>query len=282
MRPGLASLVGDIVTAVDAPPTTAVFPAVDRQTWSLDQARLERWDGAQLRVARVVASPSWRLSLERVLARGEFQPDVAGFLASFAISDLGALRSKAFGSRADALQSLANSKDPRPAQNELLRLANVGETVGALLSDPDLLPGVTRELTELGAACDAATATMSASLTAALLASQYHEQQTELERRGLLEQGQRRLAATAAALVLPTIVVGYAGANFVAPAPEDRWWAALATAGGAILAAVLGIALAFAVSKASPKAARGYLAGSGDGERGTLDTRVDCRPELVP
>jgi hypothetical protein len=259
----LSSLLDSALALVETPANTTILPAVDRRSWTLAQASLEEWRGDHLRIVRLSTSAEALLaSLDSVAGRGDLDADVVAFLANLAASDLNALRRRAMDARRDALEALAAREDEQPAQEELLRLAGVAQSAEALAAEPSLPRPITSNLADLAASCETATTTMSASLTAAVLAAQYRAERAESERRILIEQGQRRLAAIAAALILPTIVVGFAGANFFAPAPGQRLWTALLTAGGSLLAAIVGVELARLItgpSRRFPEIA-GYLA----------------------
>src|SRR3954447_20606722 len=145
--------------------------------------------------------------------------NVAAFLEARALEELGELRRHAMESRLESLQALAETANGEPAQHEILRLARVAEVAVKLESTTASAP-IRRALRDIVTACEAATATMSASISAALLMIQHRVDQSEGLRREALENGQRRLSAAAAALVLPTLVIGVAGANFITPADD--------------------------------------------------------------
>jgi hypothetical protein len=248
----LAPILDQALDLVDTPPTTRVIPAVDRQSWTLGPASIEEWSAGALRIVRVFTNELDRLALEDAAARGELRRDVPVFLMKRIAADLVGLRRRAMDSRRDALEALANDEDASPAQDELLRLASVAQSAEALRATPTLSWDLRRRLTDLSVACETATTAMSASLTAALLAAQHRTEKAEADRRELIELVQRRLASVAAALVLPSIVVGVAGANFIVPTSADRWWVAVLTAGAAVLAVVAGMTFAAFISTSRP------------------------------
>ena len=148
-----------------------------------------------------------------------------------------------------------------PAQDELLRLALVAQAAETLAATRQLESPVGQSLRSLSLASDTAIRTISGSLTASLLLAQRAADRRAEASAIRSLQGQQRLAAGAAALVLPTIVVGYAGANFVAPAASDRYWSAGLTAGLALIAFVTGGRLAWSLLTAPQANLRRYLLG---------------------
>jgi hypothetical protein len=265
-RPGLEPIIRAAASLVQLSSRQTLIPLTDAGTWTLGRVELQEWSGNGLAVSRAATHDSELQRLELHVARFSFDADFRGYLDSRSDIGIGELQRHAIDERLNALQELTSNEDGGPAQAEILRLTRVTAAAEELLADKSLDPSAKQRLATLLRACETTTATMSASLTAALLAAQHNTDRSESKQRKAVELAQQRIAATAAALVLPSLVMGYAGANFVVPAPDDRLWIALLTTGVALLAGVIGAYFAYnigSIRTSTTKSAARFLALSG-------------------
>jgi hypothetical protein len=237
-------------------PDQTLLPAVDRRSWLLSQTNIDRWETASITVVRATTDSSATLvAIEDVALLGDLA-DVSATFLDIARSELTALRSRAMEARRHALEVLAREENVDAAQQEIVRLSIVAQRAEAIASSGTVAQDIQSDLRDVVTACESATTTLSASLTAALLVVQHRGERADADRRKLIEDGQRRIAATAAALVLPTIVVGFAGANFFQPGADSRLWTGLLTVGLSVILAVIGVRVAQTVATAGAESIR--------------------------